>query len=180
MADFSLNNEVDDSEAGSPQQLRLPEVTADGHVSLGGGEERLEASLEGEKREVETVSRMESTDWSQDMEKMKIGEGARVSWPESDQIFPTFWEEGTVWVLEGGQIEIRSKIDKCLLWKKEILADEEYWKESGKQEDKCVCWMNKSKRYGIIFKDPLVRDRFYDCIKRVQMAEKELGFGLFD
>ena len=86
----------------------------------------MEAKLEEEKIE----------DWSQEMEEekgQKIGEGALISWSEAGlQSDKESWEswKGTVWVMEEGGIQLRSNND-VLLWKSQILSDEECWKENG-------------------------------------------------
>ena len=85
--DFSINEE-ESSDTGSTEQLRSPDVIYDtgspeGH---GGEEERLEASLEGENRDLNMTSLVESTDWSQEVDRVEMEKGESQRMGEGPQV----------------------------------------------------------------------------------------------
>ena len=169
------------SSAGCTELLRSPEETV---------EKRLEASLEVENRQEETVK---PTDWSGEMEEEECGEavktigmGTLVSISERRR--GTILVSGTICVTGKAEIEIRNEIGESL-WSKGILG-EDYSQEVVKIKYdgwlwyQSVCWRDeRGQHYGIFLEyKRKLRDQLFDCIIRVQKedSQEDMGFGLFD
>ena len=190
----------------STELLRSPEETPEAILpeTLEAGEERLEASLELENRQVEV---MKTFDWSEEREKEEdcggeemvretnlqettdygrkseeIGMGELVSISRKQR--GKTLVKGTVSVTKT-KIEIKSNTGE-FLWNKNIFG-EEYRKENVKIMGfplfPGVCWTDEQgKDNGLIFTHTIdLRDKLLDCIIQMQDGDEEdMGFGLFD